>query len=69
MAQLTGVALAKSITNSNITTGFRTTFIYPFNCNVFDGSKYLPADATGQPTDPALQSYSFAPKTSNADPQ
>ncbi|XP_067944474.1 uncharacterized protein [Watersipora subatra] len=49
MAQLSGVAFTKSVTNANIIAGFRATGIYPYNADIFDDSEFLPADVTDQP--------------------
>lgn len=54
MAQLLGVAFTKSVTNTNITAGFRAKGIFLCESDIFEDSDFLPADVTEQPT-PKLQ--------------
>lgn len=46
---LTERAFAQSMTVGNITSGFRSTGIYPFNTDIFTDADYVPADVTDRP--------------------
>ena len=46
IARLSGCTFPKAFSISNILAAFRSTAIYPIDCNVFDHSKFWPSSVT-----------------------
>ena len=65
MGHLGGLAFTKSMSASNILSGFSSTGIFPQNRNIFEEHEFLPSDVTDRPSLPATVSdvaETLAPK-------
>ena len=65
MGHLGGLAFTKSMSASNILSGFSSTGIFPQHRNIFEEHEFLPSDVTDRPSLPATVSdvaETLAPK-------